>query len=74
MKRTEQCKKKGLYTRPWVADTHISKIRLVKPTNPLVVVVVVKQAQHQLTVTLTPASAEGFSSSKLPAGFAETGP
>jgi hypothetical protein len=40
----------------------------------VVVVVVVKQAQHQLIVTLTPASAEGFSSSKLPSGFAETGP
>jgi hypothetical protein len=46
----------------------------VKPTNTLVVVVV-KQTHHQKTVTLPPpASAEGVSSSKVPAGFAKMGP
>jgi hypothetical protein len=51
-----------------------SKPGLVKPTNPLVVVMV-KQTQHQWTVTLPPpADAEGISSSKILAGFAKMGP
>ena len=61
-----------LLRRHQVVRTITNKPGLVIPTNPLVVVV---QTQHQWTVTLPPpTSAEGLSSSKIPAGFDKMGP